>query len=57
MRTRVEGKSQRLQVSRLSGLSTFAMPYKYKPPYEFSTHLGAACARQFRMQAVVIEGD
>lgn len=21
---------------------------KYKPPYVFSTHIGAACARQFR---------
>jgi ribosome-binding protein aMBF1 (putative translation factor) len=21
---------------------------KYKPPYEFSTHIGAACARQMR---------
>jgi hypothetical protein len=21
---------------------------KYKPPYQFSTHIGAACAKQFR---------
>jgi hypothetical protein len=24
------------------------MPDKLKPPYEFSTHIGASCARQFR---------
>ena len=24
------------------------MPDKYKPPYTFSTHIGAACARQMR---------
>jgi transcriptional regulator with XRE-family HTH domain len=24
------------------------MPDKYKPPYQFSTQIGAACARQFR---------
>jgi hypothetical protein len=24
------------------------MPDKYKPPYTFSTHIGAACAMQFR---------
>ena len=24
------------------------MPDKYKPPYEFSTYIGAACARQMR---------
>ena len=24
------------------------MPEKYKPPYTFSTHIGATCARQMR---------
>ena len=24
------------------------MSENYKPPYEFSTHIGAACAKQFR---------
>jgi hypothetical protein len=24
------------------------MPDKYKPPYTFSTHIGEACAKQFR---------
>jgi ribosome-binding protein aMBF1 (putative translation factor) len=24
------------------------MPEKYKPPYTFSTHIGAACNKQFR---------
>jgi hypothetical protein len=24
------------------------MPEKYKPPYAFSTHIGAACNKQFR---------
>ena len=25
-----------------------SMPDKYKPPYQFSTHIGGACAKQFR---------
>ena len=25
------------------------MPDKFKPPYTFSTHIGAACTKQFRM--------
>jgi hypothetical protein len=25
------------------------MPDKYKPLYQFSTHIGAACAKHFRM--------
>jgi ribosome-binding protein aMBF1 (putative translation factor) len=24
------------------------MPDKYKPPYQFSTHIGASCARKMR---------
>jgi hypothetical protein len=24
------------------------MPDKFKPPYEFSTHIGASCAQQMR---------
>jgi ribosome-binding protein aMBF1 (putative translation factor) len=28
---------------------------KYKPPYQFSTHIGAACATQFRTFADLAE--
>ena len=31
------------------------MPDKYKPPYQFSTHIGAACATQFRTFADLAE--
>jgi hypothetical protein len=31
------------------------MPDKYKPPYTFSTHIGAACAKQFRTFADLAE--
>jgi transcriptional regulator with XRE-family HTH domain len=31
------------------------MPEKYKPPYTFSTHIGAACATQFRTFADLAE--
>jgi hypothetical protein len=31
------------------------MPDKYKPPYTFSTRIGAACAKQFRTFADLAE--
>jgi hypothetical protein len=31
------------------------MPDKYKPPYQFSTQIGAACAGQFRTFADLAE--
>jgi hypothetical protein len=31
------------------------MPDMYKPPYTFSTHIGASCARQFRTFADLAE--
>jgi hypothetical protein len=31
------------------------MPDKYKPLYQFSTHIGAACAKQFRTFADLTE--
>jgi hypothetical protein len=31
------------------------MPDKYKPPYQFCTHIGAACAKQFRTFADLAE--
>jgi hypothetical protein len=31
------------------------MPDKYKPPYQFSTHIGAACAKQLRTFADLAE--
>jgi hypothetical protein len=31
------------------------MPDKYKPPYMFSTHIGAACTRQFRTFPELVE--
>jgi transcriptional regulator with XRE-family HTH domain len=31
------------------------MPDKYKPPYTFSTHIGAACTKQFRTFADLAE--
>jgi hypothetical protein len=32
-----------------------SMPEHYKPPYQFSTHIGAACAKQFRTFAYLAE--